>query len=69
MYKCRLNEPIIKANIVGMADQWVLVMIEGYAEHLKARIYRTCKEISSKCYEAVVTIKQKKMTGYGRTPQ
>jgi hypothetical protein len=44
-------------------------MIEGYAEHLKARIYRTCKEISSKCYEAVVTIKQKKMTGYGRTPQ
>ncbi len=69
MFNSIPSEASIKAQIASLSEKAVLSMVEGYAELVKSRVQKSCKEIANKCYEAVVVIKTKKATGYGRTPQ
>lgn len=69
MHKAGLEETAAKAHLLSMADRELASLVEGYAEKKNTRLYRTCKEIANKCFEAVMALKTKKATGYGRTPQ
>lgn len=37
------HEPTIKAFIMGLSEKEVLNIVEGYAEHVSTRVFRTCK--------------------------
>lgn len=50
MLRSRVDEPSVKAKIASLPDQVVMNIVERYAEHLKTRVQRTCKEIANKCF-------------------
>lgn len=69
MHKGRLDEASAKTQLLSLPDRELAVFVERYAEKLNTRVFRTCKEIANKCFEAVMAIQTRKSIGYGRNPQ